>query len=132
MRLTASIASGATTGNFPRAFAATSASTKNLRLAWAQHAASINGSGRRLIARVVEHRGGRVGPAERPLVAHVHPGSPGHGLALGENRDRSVVGVHPGRGEHVSPDQVVERTQQHGTAPDLVRKGREAEVNALP
>jgi len=46
-RRTASSASGARTGSLPRAFAATSASTKNLRLACAQQAASVSAPGLR-------------------------------------------------------------------------------------
>jgi hypothetical protein len=47
IRLTASTASGATAGSWPRTLRAMSASTKNLRRAWAQHAASMTGPGRR-------------------------------------------------------------------------------------
>jgi superoxide dismutase len=50
MRLTASTASGAMTGKLPRALAAMSASTKNLRRACDQHAASIKGPGWRSAA----------------------------------------------------------------------------------
>ena len=51
------------------------------------------------IARVIEHRRRRRRPAERPIVAHIDPTSPGIGLALGQDRHRRVVAVQPLGGE---------------------------------
>ena len=72
------------------------------------------------IARVVENRRGRVGPAERTVITDIDPGSPGRGLALGQHRHCRVVPVHAFPGKHMRADQLVERAQEGRAAPDLV------------
>ena len=47
----------------------------------------------RAVARVEEHRRRRRPPAERPVVAHIGPTSPGVGLALGQHRHGGVVAM---------------------------------------
>ena len=84
------------------------------------------------IARVMEHRRRRVGPAERPVVAHIDPGSTGHRLPFGQNRHRRVVAVHAAAGKDMGADQIVERAQQRGAAADLIGERREAEIDAFP
>src|ERR1700736_4695592 len=45
------------------------------------------------IARVVEHRRRRILPAERTIVAHINPTSPGIGLPFGQDRHSRVVAL---------------------------------------
>src|SRR5450759_5561958 len=45
------------------------------------------------IARVIEHRRRRRGAAERAIVAHINPTSPGVSLALGQDRYSRVIAV---------------------------------------
>jgi hypothetical protein len=81
------------------------------------------------IPRIEEHRGRRIRPGEGAVVAHIDPHPPGPRPALGQNRNRCVVAVHPSGGEHVAADEIVERPQHHGAGADLVGQCRQAEVD---
>ena len=54
----------------------------------------------RAIARVEEHGGRRITPAERAIVADIDTGPSGRGLALGQHRHRRVVAMHALAGRH--------------------------------
>jgi len=58
------------------------------------------------VARVVEHRRRRVWPAERAIVAHINPTSPGVGLALGQDRHGRVVSVQSLGGKNMARGEV--------------------------
>src|SRR5438477_2342435 len=84
------------------------------------------------IARVVEHRRRRSRPAERTIVAHINPTSPGIGLALGQDRHGGVVAVQPLSGEDMCLDPPEEGCQHRTAATHLIGQGRQAEGYALP
>src|SRR5882724_165503 len=84
------------------------------------------------IARVVEHRRRRIPPAERTIVAHINPTSPGVGLPLGQDRHRRVVAMQSLGRENMSLNPPEERCQRCTTATHLVGQGRQAEGYALP
>src|SRR5207302_2939332 len=79
------------------------------------------------IARVVEHRRWRIRPAERTIVAHINPTSPGVGLPFGQDRHSRVVAVQTLGRENVSLNPPEERCQRGAAAPHLVGQGRQAE-----
>ena len=81
--------------------------------------------------RVAEQGPPAVRPAERSVVAHIDPGPPGIGLALGQHRHRRVVAVQAVRRQHMGRNRVVQRLQRHGAGTDLVGQGRQAEIDAL-
>jgi hypothetical protein len=84
------------------------------------------------IARIVEHRRRRIGSAERPIVAHVDPASPGDGLARRQHRHGRVVTVQSFGREDV-PLHAPQQWFQHGNAcPHLVGQGRQTERHSLP
>src|SRR5207237_328714 len=84
------------------------------------------------IARVIDHRRRRTRPAERTIVAHVNPASPGIGLALGQDRHGGVVAVQPLSGEDMCLDPPEEGCQHRTAATHLIGQGRQAEGYALP
>ena len=84
------------------------------------------------VGRVVEHRRGRRGATERPVVAHIGPQSSGARLAFGQHRHRGVVAVQPLCRQHVSLDQRHQWRQRRRAGADPVRQGRGIELNALP
>ena len=84
------------------------------------------------IARVVEHCRRRILPAERTIVAHINPTSPGVGLALGQDRHSRVVAVQSLGRENVSLNPPAERCQRCAAAAYLIGQGRQAEGYALP
>lgn len=78
--------------------------------------------------RRVEEDGSRgIGPAEGPVVSDVGPDPTFRGLPLGQDRDRYVIALHLLAGEHVGPDEIVQRPEQGGTGADLLGERREAE-----
>ena len=83
------------------------------------------------IARVVKHRRRRYRTAERAIVAHINPTSSGVGLALGQNRNGSVVAVQAFGREDVRFQTPQQRFERRAAGPDLVGQGRQAEWNAL-
>lgn len=58
--------------------------------------------------------------AERLIVAHVDPGPPGIGLALGQDRHGGIVAMQPRGGHDMGCDQIMERSQDHCRCADLV------------
>src|SRR5439155_18922524 len=84
------------------------------------------------IARVVEHRRRRILPAERTIVAHINPTSPGVGLALGQDRHSRVVAVQSLGRENVSLNPPEKRRQHRAATTHLVCQGRQAERDTLP
>src|SRR5205807_9210326 len=84
------------------------------------------------IARVVEHRRWRIRPAERTIVAHINPTSPGVGLPFGQDRHSRVVAVQSLGRENVSLNPPEEWCQRCAAATHLIGQGRQAEGYALP
>ena len=83
------------------------------------------------IARVVEHRSRRRGPAERPVVAHIGPEPGDVGLAPRQHRHRGIVAMQP-LGCHDMGLQPLKQRHQHRCAgADLVGQRRQAERHAL-
>ncbi len=81
------------------------------------------------IARGVEQRRRRAVFAERAVVADIDSDTAGVGLALGEDRNRSVVAVQANGSQDVSFDQRVQRGPGGGAGPDMIGQRREAEVD---
>ena len=84
------------------------------------------------IARVIEHRRRRRGAAERPIVAHVDPTSPGVGLALGQDRHGGVIAVQSLGREDMGFNTPEDRLQHRAAGPHLVGQGRQAQRHAFP
>ena len=83
------------------------------------------------VARVIEHRCRRHGAAERAIVAHVNPTSPGVGLALGQDRHRGVVAMQSFGCEDVGFNTPEDRFQHRAAGPHLVSQGRQAQRHAF-
>jgi len=83
------------------------------------------------VARVIEHRRRRRRPAERSIVAHIDPTSPGVGLTLGQDRHGGVITVQSLGGEDVSLDAPEQRRQHGAAAAHLVGQGRQAQRHAF-
>ena len=94
------------------------------RLRWAVIARAVSG--------VAEQRCWRVRATERLIVAHVDPGPPRVGLALGQHRHRRVVAMQTFCRQHVRLDQRAQRLQCHGTRAHLVGQRQDAEIDPLP
>ena len=84
------------------------------------------------VARVIEHRRRRRGAAERPIVAHIDPTSPGVGLAFGQDRHGGVIAMQSLGREDMRFDPPEERLQHRAAGPDLIGQGRQAERHAFP
>ena len=100
-------------------------------VATGRHDIAVADCGREGVPRVAEQRRRRVRTAERPVVAHIDPGSPCGGLALGEDRHRRVVGVQPLRRQHMRRYQVVQRSERHRARAQLVDQRRQAQIDAF-
>ena len=85
----------------------------------------------RSIARCIEQRGRRIGPAERAIVANVDPNAARHRLAFGENRNRRVVAMQPFGRQNMGLDQSMQRTQRGGARAHLIGQRRKAQVDAF-
>ena len=83
----------------------------------------------RAVPRVAEQRRRRAWTGERLIVAHVDPGPPRGGLALGQHRHRRVVAVQAFCRQHVGLDQRVQRPQRHSARTHLVGQRRGAEID---
>ena len=83
------------------------------------------------IGRVEEHGCGRIGAAERTIVSDVGPNPPGTGLHLGEHRHGRVIAMDALGGEDMRLDQFVQRHQRGGTGADVIRHGRDRELDPL-
>ncbi len=83
----------------------------------------------RSIARGVEQGGRRIGPAERAVVADIHPNPARLGPALGEDGNRRVVAVQPLGRKHMGLDQRMQRPQRRGAGAHLVGERRQAQVD---
>jgi hypothetical protein len=83
----------------------------------------------RAVLRVEEYRGRRIRPGEGAVVADVGPHPARPRPALGQNRDRRVIAMHPLGGEHVGADEIVERPQRHAAGANPVGQRRQAEVD---
>ena len=84
------------------------------------------------IARVIEHRRRRRGAAERAIVAHVNPTSPGVGLALGQDRHGRVVAVQRSAAKTWASIRLQQRFEHGAAGAHLVGQGRQAERHAFP
>ena len=83
------------------------------------------------VARVIEHRRRRIPPAERPIVAHVNPTSPGVGLALGQDRNRGVIAVQSFGREDMRFHTPEDRFEHRAAGPNLIGQGGQAERHAF-
>jgi hypothetical protein len=85
-----------------------------------------------VVSRIEEHRRGRIGATERPVVAHTGPQAAGARLALGQRRYRGVVGMNALGREHVGADRLDHRHQGCGRSTHPVGKRRDIELNTFP
>ena len=83
------------------------------------------------VARVMEHRRWRRGPAERPVVADIDPTSPGVGLALSQDRDGRIVTVQAFRRHDMGLDPPQQRIQHRAARSHDIGHGREADRHAF-
>lgn len=83
------------------------------------------------VARVVEDRRRRCGPAERGVVAHIGPQSADIGLALGQDRDGRIIAVQALGGKDMGLDALDQRRQDRGHPAHLVGECRQAQRHAL-
>ena len=82
------------------------------------------------IAGVGVDRRWRIGSAERPIVANVGPQPAGDGLALRQNRHRSIIADALSI-QHVAADQLDQRRQRRGRGADPVGERRDVEIDAF-
>ena len=73
------------------------------------------------ITRVIEHRRRRRGAAERAIVAHINPRSPGVSLAFGEDRNGGVIAVQAFSCEDVRFNTPEDRFEHRAAGPNLIR-----------
>ncbi len=85
----------------------------------------------RAVARVEEHGGRRRATAERLIVTHIGPTSPGHGLALGQHRHRRVVAMQPLGSQDVGHKAIMEWPQHGAAGAYLIGQRRQAQGYAL-
>src|SRR3981189_3774226 len=78
------------------------------------------------ITRVVEHGSRRRGAAERAIVAHVNPPSPGVGLALGQDRNRGVIAVQSFGREDMGFYTPENRFEHRAASSNLIGRGGQA------
>ena len=83
------------------------------------------------IARVVEHRRGRPGAAERPVVANIDPAAPGVGLALRQHRHGRVVPMQTLGRHHMGLDQATQRIERRADGAHRVGHGRQRDRRAF-
>src|SRR6195256_485186 len=83
------------------------------------------------ITRVVEHGSRRRGAAERAIVAHVNPTSPGVGLALGQDRNRGVIAVQSFGREDMRFYTPENRFEHRAASSNLIGQGGQAERHAF-
>ena len=85
----------------------------------------------RAVARIIEHRRRRRCAAERAIVAHINPTSPGIRLALGQDRNGGVVAMQSFGGEDMRFQTPEERFEHGAAGSNLVGQGRQAERHAF-
>ncbi len=83
------------------------------------------------IARVVKHRCGGPGAAERPVIANINPAAPSVRLALRQHRHCGVVPVQPFGGHYMGLDEATEGIERRADGANRVGHRRQRDWRAL-